>query len=224
MKTILPILLSLILFTGATVEQSKHPVQENQRYPFENAIVDLVRTTTNPQFESEEKIRLFIRKHGMEEARYIEEVRNIKMLNTKQESSSHTIMTPEWLITIKDGKAHKVKNSGGDLLKGMSQEQMQQLAGGLVDGMDAKTENLGTKTVAGHECEVTKVTTNMAGMQMVMTQCNYQNLALELIGSQPGGTEYKEVVTNLEINPSNMPEEPFKIPEGIQVQTVNIDY
>ena len=109
-------------------------------------------------------------------------------------------------------------------MDGKSQQQIDQFTGGVEDALWAETEKLGSKKVAGYDCDLIKITFNMAGIITVMTQCNYQNLPLEIVGSAPGGTEYKEIVTDLQINPSNMPTEPFEVPDGVPVQTVDIGY
>ncbi len=197
-----------------------------QRYPFETAIVEMTRITTNPQFEMEERIKLIIRKHGLEEARLVEETRNIKMLNMVEKSSYRTIMTKEWLTTIKDGKVTVVKNPGEDLMNSLAdktQEEIKSFTQGVEGAMNTTKENLGTKNVAGHDCDLVKITSEIGGVKTIVTQCLYQMLSLETKSSNMG-VEFVETVTSLQLNPSDLPSQHFAIPQDSPVDTLRMGY
>ncbi|MDH3711474.1 MAG: hypothetical protein OER04_16385 [Cyclobacteriaceae bacterium] len=89
--------------------------------------------------------------------------------------------------------------------------------------MNPTKENLGTKRVADHDCDLVKITSEIGGVKTIVTQCLYQKLSLETKSSNMG-VEFVETVTSLQLNPTNFPSEHFTISRDIPVDTLRIGY
>ena len=177
--------------TNSHIEQS----QDWKRYGFKTAIVKIKSREDMTGVEIIKEIILYIMDYGMIEAREVKETRHIKMINRVETTEYRTIMDKDVLVTIRDGKTHKMKNPAGDLMKSLTDQKANQFAGGITDALNAETNKIGEEPILDFLCDIYESKSEIMGMKLYVKEWKYKDFAFKTISKSLQGETLEEVIS-----------------------------
>lgn len=169
-----------------------------------------------------EKITAYVKNYGKSVAQYIEETRNIKMLNRVETSSKHTIMDGDHIISIDLIKKTGIisKNISKDFLGNMTNKDANQFGKEMMDIMNAQTKKLGTKQIiADVTCEDYLTTSDMMGIKSETLECKYKGINFLEKSNAMGVIRTMKFMSFIEGDSG--PESAWKPEPGVKLKEVN---
>ena len=180
----------LVLLFPQSFSQNK----KIKRYLFENAYIEKTSTVISPAMESTTTEKIYITEWGNKEAHYKNEIRNIKMMNKKEESKSVSIVDGNWLINYDPDKKKgtKMKNPFYDKFAGKSEKELKDFSKNLSDAFGIDVKKVGTEKILGKTCDVMEGKTDLGGIKSKSKMWVYKSFPLKT-DTEAMGTKTSEV-------------------------------
>ena len=203
------------------IASNKAMQKKGQRYEFETAIIEMLRTVVNQAMEIKETITLYIKDHGNRQVRHSHEIRNIKIINQTEETEQVSITERGWITSYNPKKKDgiRMKDPYNESFGQMTEAQKEQFAKGITDAFGATTRIIGTETIAGKQCAVTETVTELGGMKSVTKEWRWKNFVLKT-HSTGMGMETLELATSVR---EGIPidETLFLVPDSISITSID---
>ena len=188
---------------------------------FEKATIVYEQETEQANIFIKSLITAYIKDYGKSLAQYIDEERDIRMINRKEKSRKHTIMQGEELISIDLDKMTGTtgRNLAKDFLGNMDNKQANQFGTEIMKMANAERKEDGTMNIAGVTCQRYIITSNMMGIETKTIECKYKgyNMYEESSGM---GVKTKKIVTSFKEGDSG-PDSAWKPEPGAKLKKVS---
>ena len=192
--------LQLTEFKEATIESEENVEQAN--------IVITTKKTTH------------LKNYGKSMAQYIDETRNIKMLNRVEKSRKHTIVDEDYMITIDldKMKGRKMPNMAKEFLGNMNNADISKLGKEMMGALNADSKPDGTMKIANLTCNRYVITANMMGIETKSIECKYKGYNLYEESNSMGVKTIKKVTSFKEGDPG--PASAWKPEPGVDLEEI----
>ncbi len=218
-KTIFTFAITLLVASIAFSQNPKLTLTE-----FEKATITYEEKVEQANIFITKKVTAHLKNHGKSMAQYIDEVRDIKMINRKETSRMHTIMDGDYIISIDLIKmtGKKIPNIAKDFLGNMDNKDAAQFGKEMMDLMKAETKEVGKMTIDDKVCIKYLTTADMMGIKTETTECKYKGYNL-FEESNAMGVKTSKIVTSFREGDSG-PASAWKPEPGVKIQEVSISY
>ena len=218
-KTIIPFIIILLSSANVFSQNPKLTLTE-----FEAATVTFKETVEQASIFVSKTVTAHLKNFGKSLAQYIEEERDIKMLNKKETSRMHTIMDGDYIISIDLIKmtGKKMPNIAKDFFGNMDNKDAGQFGQEIKDMMKAETKEIGKMTIDDKVCIKYLTTANMMGIVTESIECKYKGYNLYEESNAMGVKTTKIVTSFREGDPG--PASAWKPEPGVKIQEVSISY